>query len=48
MDLVKNFKWTNEDQNTVGKWIAADKMPPEEAAAKWVKENQDKADAWVS
>ena len=48
VDLVKNFKWTNEDQNTVGKWIAADKMPPEEAAAKWVKENQDKADAWVS
>ncbi len=46
-DLVKNFNWTNEDQNLVAKYIAEDKMDPEEAAAKWVEENQDKVDAWL-
>ena len=47
-DLVKNFKWTNEDQNTVAKYIAQDKMSPEDAATKWVEENRDKVDEWLS
>jgi glycine betaine/proline transport system substrate-binding protein len=47
VDLVKNFKWTNEDQNTVGKYIAKDKMSSEEAAAKWVKDNPDKVKEWT-
>ena len=46
-DLVKNFTWTNEDQNLVAKYITADKMSPEEAAAKWVADNKDKAEAWI-
>ncbi|HEU4545099.1 MAG TPA: ABC transporter substrate-binding protein [Microlunatus sp.] len=46
-DLVKNFKWTNDDQNVVAKYIAADGMDPEEAAEKWVEANQDKVDAWL-
>jgi glycine betaine/proline transport system substrate-binding protein len=46
-DLVKNFNWTNDDQNTVAKYIAADGMDPEEAAKKWVEDNQDKVDAWL-
>lgn len=46
-DLVKAFNWTNEDQNVVAKYIAEDGMDPEEAAEKWVKENQDKVDAWL-
>ncbi len=47
VDLVKNFSWTNEDQNLVAKYITDDKMSPEDAAAKWIEENQDKADAWL-
>ncbi|MEZ5094775.1 MAG: ABC transporter substrate-binding protein [Nocardioides sp.] len=45
--LVQNFTWANDDQNLVAKYITADKMTPEEAAAKWVADNQDKVDAWL-
>ena len=47
VDLIRNFEWTNEDQNTVSTYIAKDGMAPEDAAAKWVEENQDKVDAWL-
>lgn len=46
-DLVKNFNWTNEDQNTVAKYIAVDKLSDEAAAKKWVDANSDKVDAWL-
>ncbi|NGO46072.1 ABC transporter substrate-binding protein [Streptomyces ureilyticus] len=46
-DLVKNFTWTNDDQNTVAKYIAVDKMTPEAAAKKWVDANRDKVEAWL-
>ncbi|CAL9364439.1 ABC transporter substrate-binding protein [Streptomyces sp. enrichment culture] len=46
-DLVKNFRWTNDDQNTVAKYIAVDKMSPEAAAEKWVEANRDKVEAWI-
>ncbi|WP_171116352.1 MULTISPECIES: ABC transporter substrate-binding protein [unclassified Streptomyces] len=46
-DLVKNFNWTNDDQNTVAKYIAVDKMAPEAAAKKWVEANRAKVDAWL-
>ncbi|MGW1025597.1 ABC transporter substrate-binding protein [Streptomyces sp. NPDC002577] len=46
-ELVKNFKWTNEDQNTVAKYIALDKLSPEAAAKKWVEANPDKVKAWL-
>jgi len=46
-ELVKNFQWTNEDQNLVAKYIAADGMSPEDAAAQWIEENPDKVDAWL-
>ncbi|MFC0115780.1 ABC transporter substrate-binding protein [Kibdelosporangium aridum] len=45
--LVKNFKWTNDDQNLVARWIAVDKMTPDAAAKKWVEANQDKVKAWL-
>jgi glycine betaine/proline transport system substrate-binding protein len=45
--LVKNFNWTNDDQNLVAKYIAEDKMSPEDAAKKWVEANPDKVDAWM-
>jgi len=46
-DLVKKFQWTNEDQNAVARSIAVDKLTPDAAAEKWVKENQSKVDAWL-
>jgi glycine betaine/proline transport system substrate-binding protein len=46
-DLVKNFKWTNEDQNTVARMIAVDKLTPDQAAEKWVNQNQSKVNAWL-
>ncbi|WNV84448.1 ABC transporter substrate-binding protein [Umezawaea sp. Da 62-37] len=45
--LVKNFKWTNEDQNLVAKYIAEDKMSADAAAKKWVEDNADKVKAWL-
>jgi glycine betaine/proline transport system substrate-binding protein len=46
-DLVKNFQWTNDDQNEVAKYIAEDKLTPEAAAKKWVDANKDKVEAWL-
>ncbi|MFC8435217.1 ABC transporter substrate-binding protein [Streptomyces sp. NPDC057253] len=46
-DLVKNFNWTNDDQNVVAKYIAVDKMTPDAAAKKWVDANRAKVDAWL-
>ena len=48
VDLLKNFKWTNDDQNVVAKYIAEDGMSAEDAAAKWIADNPDKVDAWLS
>ncbi len=48
VDLVQGFQWTNDDQNLVAKYISQDGMDPADAAAKWVDENQDKVDAWLS
>ncbi|GGO14947.1 glycine/betaine-binding protein [Microbispora rosea subsp. aerata] len=45
--LIKNFTWTNDDQNLVAKYISEDKMSPEDAAAKWVNDNPDKVKAWL-
>jgi glycine betaine/proline transport system substrate-binding protein len=45
--LVKNFNWTNADQNLVAKYIAEDKMTPAAAAKKWADANKDKVKAWL-
>ena len=47
VDLVKNFEWTNDDQNTVAKYISKDGMSSDEAAAKWIEDNPDKVKAWL-
>jgi glycine betaine/proline transport system substrate-binding protein len=46
-DMLKKFKLTNDDQELVAKAIAGDKQDPDEAAADWVKDNQDKVDSWL-
>ena len=47
VDLIKNFTWTNEDQNTVSTYIAKDGMTPDDAAQKWIDDNQDKVVIWL-
>jgi len=47
VDLIKNFKWTNEDQNQVASYIGQDGMTPDDAAQKWIDDNQDKVDTWL-
>ena len=46
-ELAKKFQWTNDDQNSVARSIAVDKLSDEEAAKKWVDANQDKVKAWL-
>jgi len=46
--LVKNFTWTNDDQNLVAKYITEDKMSAEDAGKKWVEANPDKVKAWLA
>jgi glycine betaine/proline transport system substrate-binding protein len=47
VDLVKKFQWSNDDQNLVAKYIAADGMTPDDAAKKWTDANPDKVKAWL-
>jgi glycine betaine/proline transport system substrate-binding protein len=47
VDLIKNFKLSNDEQNIVSTYIAKDEMSPEDAAKKWVDANPDKVDAWL-
>ena len=46
-DMLKKMKLTNDDQEKVAKAIAGDHQDPDEAGADWVKDNQDKVDAWL-
>ncbi len=45
--LVKNFQWSNQDQNQVADYITNKSMSPEDAAKKWVTDNQAKWSAWM-
>jgi len=47
VQLIKNFNWTNTDQNTVSTYIAKDGMSPDDAAKKWIDSNPDKVNAWL-
>jgi glycine betaine/proline transport system substrate-binding protein len=47
LDLVKRFKWTNDDQNLVAKYIAEDGMDPTDAADKWIAANKDVVNSWL-
>lgn len=45
--FIKNFHWSTKDQNEVAGMIARDKMDPEDAAAKWIKENKATWQKWI-
>jgi glycine betaine/proline transport system substrate-binding protein len=45
--MIKNWTWTNDDQNLVADMITNQDMTPEEAATQWVADNTAKWEAWV-
>ena len=45
--LVKNFTWTNADQNLVADYITNQGMTADEAGAKWVADNEAVWSAWM-
>ncbi len=45
--FIKNFKWANEDQNSVADAITNKSMTPEDAAKKWVDANEATWQAWM-
>ncbi len=45
--FIKNFHWTNKDQNVVADYITNENMTPEAAAEKWVKDNEATWKAWM-
>lgn len=45
--MLDNWKWTNSQQNEVARMISQDGMDPEDAAAKWVRENPDVWRPWI-
>ena len=45
--LVKNFQWTNDDQNQVAEYIAKDGMSGPAAADKWIAANQSLVKQWL-
>ena len=46
-DVVKNFTWTNEDQNSVAASITDGGLSDADAAKKWLDANPDKWKAWL-
>ena len=45
--LIKNFHWTNDDQNQVAEYIAKDGMAGPAAADKWIAANQTLVNQWL-
>ncbi|MFI7697542.1 ABC transporter substrate-binding protein [Nonomuraea sp. NPDC049480] len=46
-ELVRNFSWTNDDQNAVASDMINEKMTAEQAAARWVAENKIVWKDWI-
>ena len=45
--FVKNFNWTNADQNLVADYITNQGMTAEAAAKKWADDNESVWKAWL-
>ena len=46
-DLIKNFKWGDDDQNQVARDIASKGMTPDQAAKRWLDDNEDTWSSWL-
>jgi glycine betaine/proline transport system substrate-binding protein len=45
--MIKNFSWTNEDQNLVSDYLTNQKMTADQAAEKWVGEHESTWKPWI-
>lgn len=45
--MIKNFSWSNQQQNTVSKMLAVDKLSDDAAAKKWVDSNPSVVSSWL-
>jgi glycine betaine/proline transport system substrate-binding protein len=45
--FIRNFNWTNDDQNQVAEYIQSQGLKPEDAAKKWVDANEAVWKAWL-
>jgi glycine betaine/proline transport system substrate-binding protein len=45
--VIKRWKWSADDQNSVANLIAGKHVAPDKAAEQWVKANQAKVNAWL-
>jgi len=45
--LIKNFQWTNDDQNLVSDYLTNQGMSADQAAEKWVNEHESTWKAWI-
>jgi len=46
-DLIKNFKWTNDDQNSVARDITVKKLSRDDAAKKWLDSHRTTWQKWL-
>ncbi|CAM5263498.1 Glycine/betaine ABC transporter substrate-binding protein OS=Streptomyces alboniger OX=132473 GN=CP975_21615 PE=4 SV=1 [Streptomyces alboniger] len=46
-EFLKNFRWSEEDQNEVSLMIADKKMSPDAAAKSWIEKNESTWRAWL-
>ncbi len=46
--MIKNFKWTNDDQNAVATDISLNKMSDDDAAKKWLDAHPDVWKSWLA
>ncbi|MFP3988400.1 glycine betaine ABC transporter substrate-binding protein [Streptomyces sp. E11-3] len=45
--FLKNFKWSNKDQDAVVSYMKVDGMKSDKAAEKWIKENKSTWEQWI-
>jgi glycine betaine/proline transport system substrate-binding protein len=46
-DLIKNFRWSNDDQNQVARDITVKKLSRDDAAKRWLDANRTKWQEWL-
>jgi len=46
-NLVKNFHWTDDDQNQVARYLTVDKLSRDDAAKRWLDAHQSQWQAWL-
>jgi glycine betaine/proline transport system substrate-binding protein len=45
--LIKNFAWTNADQNSVARDLTVTGLPPDQAAKRWLDAHQEVWESWL-